>query len=72
MDIIQSDDSNVEYTTESLYELTHLKKRIGIKFTKDQLCILLKDDEVFSKVYGRVLSDKDIIDGKKLINKVVK
>lgn len=72
IDLIQSDDSKVEYTIESLYELSHLKKGIRIKFTKDQLDKLLKDDNIFSKVYGNVLSDMDIIVGKKLINKVIK
>jgi hypothetical protein len=72
INLISSGDLKLDYTTEPLYELCHLKKEIRIKFTKDQLYKVLKDDNIFSKVFGNVLSDMDIIEGQKLINTVLK
>jgi len=69
LNLIQFDDTTVEYNTELSYKFSHMKKNIELDFTKDQLLKMVKDDEFFSTVYGNILSDRDIIIGKNLINR---
>lgn len=72
LQIVIVDNSEVEYHDDYIYRLHHTIKDLEIYFTKEQLLRLIKDEEFFSKIYGNVLSDRDIILGKNLINRTIK
>lgn len=72
LQIVIVDNSEVEYHDDYIYRLQHTIKDLEIYFTKEQLLRLIKDEEFFSKIYGNVLSDRDIILGKNLINRTIK
>lgn len=69
LQLIENDDSVVEYSTEESYKLQHLKNGLEYLFTKDQLLKMIKDDEFFSVMFKNTLSDRDIIVGRDLINR---
>lgn len=69
LQLIENDDSVVEYSTDESYKLQHLKNGLGYLFTKDQLLKMIKDDEFFSIMFKNTLSDRDIIVGRDLINR---
>ena len=69
LQLIENDDSVVEYSTDESYKLQHLKNGLEYLFTKDQLLKMIKDDEFFSVMFKNTLSDRDIIVGRDLINK---
>lgn len=55
---------------EKIIRLKHIKSDHTIHFTIDKLEHLIKNEDYFNEMFGNILSDRDIIIGKDLINKI--
>lgn len=55
---------------EKIIRLKHIKSDYTTHFTIDKLEHLIKNEDYFNEMFENILSDRDIIIGKDLINKI--